>query len=211
MLSGLHKNHSTTHSQRTECQAGLRSARIGLKGGRYRRYSLAERLAARTVKGPSCWEVQGYQNPHNGYVLLCESVGDRKRFVKAHRLAYELAYGPIPEGLVVMHTCDNPRCVNPAHLKADTQAANIHDALHKGRYNAFGRQKLNADRVREIRALWARGMRQRDIAAKFGIRRHSVSGIVHNKSWQHVGPFDPVGAVLERVPCVYLPIRGEVA
>lgn len=145
MWSGLHKNHSTTQINWTQRQARERRPRVGLKGGRYRRHSLAERLAARTVKGPSCWEVQGYQNPHNGYVLLCDSSSGRKVFRKAHRIAYELAHGPIPDGLVVMHSCDNPRCVNPDHLSVGTQADNIRDSVDKGRFTAHYESGVRLD------------------------------------------------------------------
>ena len=51
----------------------------------------------------------------------------------AHREAYERAYGPIPDGLVVMHSCDTPLCVEPSHLRAGTQSENLHDASARGR------------------------------------------------------------------------------
>jgi hypothetical protein len=187
--------HSFDDAVARDTLPSRRAPRTGLRGGPGRKYTLAERLAARTIRGPGCWIVGGYQLP-NGYVQVSlRSSGGTA--VLAHRLAYELAHGPIPEGLVVMHSCDTPNCVNPAHLSVGTQAQNIHDSIQKGRYNAFGRQKLNADHVREIRALWAAGkLRQRDIAARFGIARNTVSGIVHGKSWEHVGPFVP-GVVLD--------------
>jgi hypothetical protein len=159
-------------------------------------------LAARTVKQPSgCWEVQGCVSSRSGHVQI-----NRKHeglpVIRAHRLAWELANGPIPAGLSVLHRCDNPRCVNVDHLFLGTQRDNVLDSICKGRYNAFGRQKLNAAQVHQIRALAARGLRHKDIAAQFGIARNTVSGIVSGASWAHLpfvasGDLQGINAVAE--------------
>lgn len=168
---------------RREHRVGIRSGR---RGGRH---SLAEKLAARTVKMPlGCWEVRGHAL-RSGHVHLTEgstAKGDF-RHVRAHVFAWEQAHARcVPPGMVVMHSCDNPRCVNPDHLVLGTQRDNIHDSIRKGRYNCFGIQKLNAVQVREIRALAARGYLQKDIAAQFKIARNTVSGIVNRRSWDHL-------------------------
>lgn len=75
-----------------------------------------------------CWEFMGALTAA-GYGL----VGYQGRLVYAHRLAYELAVGPIPDGLRILHTCDNPPCCNPAHLRAGTAADNSRDMVAKGR------------------------------------------------------------------------------
>lgn len=163
----------------------LRAPRTGLRSGKGKTYTAAELLWARTIKQPTgCWEVQGWALPHSGHVHI--SGGRGKPVLRAHRLSWELAHGPIPSGLVVCHKCDNPRCVNPDHLFLGTQRDNIIDSVRKGRYNAFGKQKLNAAQVLEIRALAARGFRHKDIAARFGVKRHTVTGIVNRKSWGHI-------------------------
>jgi len=65
---------------------------------------------------------------------------------RAHRVAWELIYGPILEGLLVCHTCDNPPCCNPSHLFLGTQKDNIQDAIHKGRMlNEEQRRKISED------------------------------------------------------------------
>lgn len=201
MSRSLHNNHCTPQERLANRETLRRHPRVGLRGGRNRRYTLAERLAARTVRGPSCWIVQGYQNPRNGYVQIAERKG--LPMLYAHRVAYELAHGPIPDGWVIAHSCDTPNCVNPDHLFLVTQRQNILDSIHKGRYNVFGIQKLNAEQVREIRKRYAAGELQREIAAAFGIARNTVSGIVSGKSWRHLD--EPL---LERYPNMQ---PGEVA
>ena len=181
-------NSSISASGVSGRQPQRRSPRVGLRGGRHRAHTPAERLAARTVKQPSgCWEVQGCVSSRSGHVQI-----NRKHeglpVIRAHRLAWELANGPIPAGLSVLHRCDNPRCVNVDHLFLGTQRDNVLDSICKGRYNVFGRQKLNAAQVLEIRALAASGLRHKDIAAQFGIARNTVSGIVSGASWAHL-PF----------------------
>ena len=186
-----------THAGRT---------RVGLAGGRHLRHSLAERMAARTIVGPNCWEFQGCSVGANGYRQIDLGGGQRSY---AHRIAWEVANGrAVPDGLKVLHSCDNPRCVNPAHLSVGTQAENIHESIRKGRYNTFGVQKLNASQVLEIRARGANGEPQRTIAASFGIARNTVSGILNHKSWAHLHapPIDLSLNNVERVATVDLPV-----
>lgn len=155
-----------------------RAPRAGLRGGRNRQYTPAEKLAARTVKGPSCWEVQGFALP-NGYLqITSHAPGHPERsVVYAHRLAWELANGrAVPAGKVVMHACDNTRCVNPAHLSVGTQQDNIRDAVRKGRWT-HARKLSDADVV-EIRELGRTGLRHKDIAARFGVARNTVTAIL---------------------------------
>lgn len=183
--------------------ARKREPRVGLKGGRYRSHSWAEKLAARTIPQPSgCWEVQGYALP-SGYVQIAEGSWLNPPYVRirAHVLAWELANGrKVPKGLVVMHSCDNPRCANPAHLSVGTQRQNILDSIHKGRYNCFGRQKLDAEKVREIRRLGATGtLTHKAIGKMFGVGRSAITGILSGATWGHVpDPFvqnvEPVAA-----------------
>lgn len=77
-----------------------------------------------------CWPWRGTcdQNGYGRVVFMTEKF-------KAHRVSYEMANGPIPDGLIIRHKCDNPNCVNPNHLEAGTQKDNMQDASKRGRLN----------------------------------------------------------------------------
>lgn len=97
----------------------------------------AVRLWSRTSidSGHKCWEWQGYRR-RSGHGQIGDESG---RLVGTHRVAYEFFNGPIPDGMVVMHSCDNPPCCNPRHLSLGTQADNLHDMFRKGRARPFGK------------------------------------------------------------------------
>ena len=94
--------------------------------------TLASRFHSKYKKGRvgECWEWQGSLSP-NGYGRI--AIGRNKSPVYAHRIAYVLAYGDIPIGVQVCHTCDNRKCVNPRHLWLGSQQDNLEDMRSKGR------------------------------------------------------------------------------
>lgn len=112
----------------------------------------------------------------------------------AHRLAYHFAHGEIPDGKLVCHSCDNPLCVNPAHLWIGTALDNNADRSHKGRtsHNSInygsksGRAKLTESDVIRIRQMMSDGMTNKDIAARYPVDVSVISCIRHRKLWKHV-------------------------
>ena len=86
------------------------------------------------VTDSGCLEYQGYRNELGyGQVRV-----DRSALLRVHRVVYEAVNGPIPDGLVVRHTCDNPPCCNPDHLVVGTQAENMRDRDERGRHGKAG-------------------------------------------------------------------------
>lgn len=105
---------------------------------RVRLLKTIERFWANTQRnGDDCWRWMGATN-NQGYGVLAVYSGDKRQRVLAHRLSIVIATGADIDGRVVMHTCDNPLCVNPDHLRIGTQADNVRDALRKGRLNLAG-------------------------------------------------------------------------
>lgn len=110
------------------------------------------------------------------------------RMTLAHRYGWEQLHGPIPPGMKVCHSCDNPPCQNPQHWFLGTQIENIRDREQKGRGGNHrgeqnGRSKLSSTEVAELRRLVASGMSQAEAGRRFGIKRSQANKIIHGASW----------------------------
>ena len=133
-------------------------------------------------RGPNgdCWLWTASLN-EKGYGRF----GDKK----AHRVAYEFEVGSIPQGLILLHSCDNPACVRFSHLTPGTHLENKHDSMAKKRH-AYGENhnmaRLNEKRVREIRRLKNSGMSGLGIASLTGINYRTIYHILSGKTWSHV-------------------------
>jgi len=152
---------------------------------------IAERFWKRVTPGPftECWLWQGVKR--NGYGML--SADRTGKGIGAHRVSWMIHFGEIPDGLFVCHRCDNPSCVNPAHLFLGTLRDNHADMMAKGRDGHGAAKgisnpsaKLTESQVKEIRAMAAQGMTQVEIGQRFGITQAHVSDIVLRKVWTHV-------------------------
>lgn len=125
----------------------------------------------------------------NGYGAFSECGRTRK----AHRGAWEAVNGPIPEGMLICHHCDNPQCVNPEHLFLGTGADNMNDKVRKGRANAprgsqHHKSKLTEHDVSIIKMLLDLGVQGQRLATLYDAHKMTISNIKTGRRWTHVAP-----------------------
>ena len=139
-----------------------------------RKYPPAQaRFWQQTQKGKDdeCWLWTGASQKNYGTFTV-----DGK-LVRSHRFSWTLHRGPIPQGLEVLHQCDNPRCVNPNHLFIGSHRDNMQDCVSKAR----NEQKLTAAAVAAIKSKYAQGKTsQRKLAAEYGVKQAAIWWILHH-------------------------------
>ena len=159
------------------------------EGGEANHAPLEVRFWRYVDKTGDCWVWTGGSRSQKGYGMI--QIGGKGSPNKlAHRLSYEMHHGPIPDGMVVMHKCDNPSCVNPDHLKVGTQSENIIDAITKGRKvlpdlprfsgENHPASKLTSEDVRQIQTC---GKPTKDLAAQYGVATSTIRRARSGRSW----------------------------
>jgi hypothetical protein len=132
-----------------------------------------------------CWNYDGYVKP-DGYGSTWDA--GLKQSVNAHRRYYEAFRGRVPEGMHVLHKCDNRRCINPEHLFLGTADDNMRDMAQKGRSLSGERNKnckLTQRQVDEIRGKYGmRGVTLQQLASEYGISAAHVHRIAKDKNWK---------------------------
>lgn len=172
------------------------------------RAAIVARFWAKVKKTESCWlwtaSVTGSQSVRYGQFKL-PRVPDGQPHVYAHRLAWELQYGPIPDGLKICHKCDIAICCRGEHLFLGTQQENLQDASRKGRLHIARQRRLSpADRLAIYHMPDRRGLGI-ELALRYRVTKTCISLI---RSGRFIG--SPMDRAFVRVPHVDLPVRGEV-
>lgn len=167
---------------------------------RQRRVPVAARFWSKVEKTSGCWIWRGGKTSGSGYGYF--RMPDK--WVRAHRMAWFLATGEMPTDCVC-HTCDVRLCVRPDHLFLGTQLENVQDRQRKNRCArgdkngartkperltqkgaGHWKAKLNPEKVLAIRALYAKGATQLELAEKFNVKRAVISKILLRRLWKHV-------------------------
>ena len=138
----------------------------------------------KTVGKSECWEWQGGIGK-DGYGVVW-LLGAQFR---AHRIAYLLENGGIPDGALICHHCDNPKCCNPSHLYAGTTVENRRDCIRRGRVRIpCGEERRDAKltelAVREIRA--CKNFSAALLARQYGVSSSLIWAIKQRRTWRHV-------------------------
>ena len=144
-----------------------------------------------------CWEWSGNRTV-DGYGVIKDGTRNRR----AHRVSWEIHKGPIPDGMHVLHSCDNRPCVNPSHLRLGTHQDNMRDMAVRGRagggdgyrFHAKGIQRgennahaiATEEVVRWVRAQHAAGVSYKELAARTGLAYPTVYAIANRRTWKHV-------------------------
>jgi hypothetical protein len=156
------------------------------RSGENKTITPADLLSATVTTESGCMEWQRRRSPR-GYGEIF--VGNRKH--RTHRLMTFLIYGLPEANQHALHSCDNPPCINPDHLRWGTHAENMAERDAKNRHQtpsgeAHWNASITADQVKIIRKMWADGAKVKQIADTVGCSRGVVAPVVYGWSWKHI-------------------------
>ena len=146
-----------------------------------------DRFWSKVDKNGECWNWIAYKCKGYGKIRI------KDKSWLAPRVSWVLENGIIPEGMCICHHCDNPACVNPAHLFLGTYKDNMRDAVKKGRMadqkgEANGKAKLTEKQVLAIREEYENMVikNKSKLARKYGVDQTTIHNIVNRITWKHI-------------------------
>jgi HNH endonuclease len=145
-----------------------------------------ERFAKAVIKTEGCWTWIASRDK-NGYGIFRGMIGQTE-FTRAHRYSYALHTGDLLIGMQALHSCDNPSCVNPAHLSSGTNADNMRDKANKGRARPRVGE-LNGHAIlnpKQIKSILADPRPYVEIAAQYDVKPSTIGSVKQRKSWKHI-------------------------
>lgn len=180
-------NYTANRLLQTFCSRRCTSHSRGAAAFVRDRQTLSDRIERLTERGAAngCWLYAG-KLFRSGYGQFTLTTDAGRRTVLAHRVAFEVANGPIPDGMVVMHACDNRQCINPSHLSLGSQADNMADCYKKGRNprgEKVGNSILTEDQARSIKY---GGEPTLAAAERYGVSRRTIWMIRKGMAWAHI-------------------------
>ena len=152
------------------------------------------RFESKVRKTDTCW-IWLASRATTGYGQMFVAMkGKRSNIVhKSHRIAWQIYVGPIPNGLQVLHNCDNRLCVKPDHLYLGTQQDNVNDMMKRGRNGYCRREgqqhpmaKLTDNQVGCIKHRLTIGISPKDLAKEFSVARSTIAEISRGATWRHI-------------------------
>jgi len=151
-----------------------------------------DRLWERIDRVGDCWVFTGMKtNKGYGKIRVGSRTDGTRKMVSSHRLSWELTNGKIPDGMHVLHRCDNPSCINPAHLFLGSNQDNMSDMANKGRSRkSIGvlnpSVKLTEEQVREIKLRLKNGESVVSMEDDYPVGRELLYHIKNNRNWSHI-------------------------
>jgi hypothetical protein len=154
----------------------------------YKNYKITSKqfssFHSKFIKTSNCWEWQKQRLP-KGYGIFSINCFQ----ILAHRFSFFYHYGFLDKDLDVLHTCDNPSCVNPEHLFLGTNQDNVDDKVAKNRQRkgeGIPSAKLGTSDILQIRELFRNGANHGELAKMFNVTKGNVGMIVRKQTWKHL-------------------------